>query len=817
MKRVRFIVSLLITVSLIYILDNRWQVGSTPIPPLGKFLDPIHGFWQNIETKHYAPPKAINLTGLKDKVTIAFDSLLIPHITAANDEDLYLAQGYVTAMYRLWQMEFQTHAAAGRISEILGPGTDNRILDYDKKQRRLGLTLGARQMLEAIQENTETNRMVMQYTNGINQFIQSLRYKELPFEYKLLDYSPENWEPLKCALLLKSMAQSLNIFDKDFQMTNALNLLGSDVVDILYPDFEGVGDAVVDGVSTWNFKPVEITDSIPLALPSQLTNLQAAAEHHHFGSNNWAVSGNKTKTGSPILCNDPHLTLGLPSLWFVAQLRSPNINVMGATLPGIPTVVIGFNDSIAWALTNAERDLQDWYKITYKDASRNTYKLDSNWVPTQKTIEAIKVRGQGTLYDTVVYTRWGPVVYDRNFNAGSERVDYAFRWIAHDASNELLALINLNRAKNFTEYRNALKHFDLPAQNVAFASVGGDIAMVIQGKFPLRRKNEGKFILDGSHSSNGWQTFIPYDHNLYQQNPERGFVSSSNQYPADISYPYYVHAIEYEAYRNRRVNRVLTAKNNITVKDMMELQNDNYNLMAEEVLPLMVSCLEHSTLTSAELHIINQLKAWNYTYAADSEEAVYFDEWWENLKTTLWDELQNKNVSLRMPTDYRTVWLMKEKPDFSFYDIVETEPKENLCDVVLLSFKASLAKINTWKVNQKNKKALWGNYKATLIQHLTRLDPLSEPVINGGNGSTVNATTTRVGPSWRMIVSLEKTGIKAWGIYPGGQSGNPGSTYFNNMISDWANGRYYKITFLPAHEQSMRNTLFVTQLNPNKK
>lgn len=815
MKIIKLLISLSITVLLIWALDKSWVVGGSRIPPLGKFLDPFHGFWQNIESKNHKLPEKLEIPGLKEPVTIVFDSIMIPHVFAQHDEDLYLAQGYVTALHRLWQMEFQTHAAAGRISELIGAGKDDAVLNYDRGQRRLGMVFAAENAFKRMEGDPLANRVANRYADGINAYIQSLSYKDLPLEYKLMDYAPEEWTPLKSALLLRSMAQTLNMGDKDMQMTNALALFGKEMVDLLYPDLEPMGDPIVDRTDRWDFEPVK-TEDTPPALPAELIAISGlTTPDPTIGSNNWAVSGSKTKTGSPILCNDPHLNITLPSIWYGIQLQSPTVNVMGVSLPGAPGVIIGFNDSIAWGVTNAQRDLVDWYKIKFENDRKEKYELDGSWKETRKVVEKFSVRDQVTRYDTVIYTHWGPVPYDENYRADNNRKHYAFRWIAHDESEELLTFYKLNRAKNHNDYMKALDHYSSPAQNFVFASVTGDIAMRIQGKFPVRRKGEGKFVLDGSKSSSGPQAYIPFDQNVMDKNPERGFVSSANQYPADATYPYYVNAVSYEAYRNRRINNILRESNSVTVTDMMNLQNDNYSIKAEEVLPFLLDRLDVTGFNDVEKYSYETLKAWDYVYHADSESASYFEAWWTNLFPLIWDEMRNDEVSLSYPTAWNTINLMKTKPDLEFYDIKETPEKETLTDLIRASFSKGIAEIEQWKKEKGvTEKVNWADFKDTYIEHLTRTEALGFHVQHGGHANAVNAASRKHGPSWRMVVSVEKDGPKAFATYPGGQSGNPGSLYYSSMLDHWSTGKYFNLIFLQKAEDAGNKANFTTTLKP---
>ncbi len=791
MKLVKFILSLILTVAVFYVLDTK--LGSAP--PIGKFLNPAQGIWQNEHDESISGN--LQIDGLTAEVIVHYDEQLIPHIFAQNDLDLYKAQGYITAKHRLWQMEFQTHAAEGRLSEIIG----EKALNYDRAQRRKGMGFGAEKALKKMEEDPEILKFLKVYNDGINSYINELNSKLLPIEYKLLGYKPEPWTIKKTALLLMYMTDMLCGGDEDLEYTNALREFGKDRFDFLYPDFFDFNEPVVPVETDWSFIDVEMTETPQGELPLDSISEIMEKPDPDNGSNNWAVSGRKSYSGNPILANDPHLGLNLPSIWFVMQLATPEHNSYGATLPGALAVISGFNTHIAWGETNATRDVKDWYKIEFKDKSRTQYKYNNAWKNTTVRVEEIKIKGKEAYLDSVFYTHHGPVSYDHTFKGNGQKVGYAMKWIGHVGGNNQRTLVDLNSAKNYDDYLNALKHWVAPAQNFVFASTQGDIALWVQGQFPNKWKGQGKFLMDGSNPNHDWQSYIPKEFNAHTKNPERGFVSSSNQHPTDASYPFYVFNDGYDTYRNRVINDFFRSKEKFTIQDFKDLQNNNFNKKASELLPYMFSNLDTSSLTSEEQEILDIIKAWDFKSEADKLAPSIWDLWWKKLYVLTWDEFENKNIALEVPFTYQTISMLKNNPDDAFMDIVETPEKETAHDLFLITFKEAAKELIDWKADNGNYN--WSDFKGTFVGHLLQGLPAFSrfdlPI--GGDKNTVNAAAENWGPSWRMIVEMTSPPT-ALGIYPGGQSGNPGSKYYDNFIDQWAAGEYFSALFM----QNSNNT-----------
>lgn len=803
MKVFRFAFFCIISFALVLILNSPFR----DIPALGKLLSPHQGFWQNAEKKAITMAQEIKVPGLKEEVTIRFDEQLIPHIFAQNDEDLFYAQGYVTAYHRLWQMEFQLLSTAGRLSEIFG----ERAIDYDRGKRRSGLTYGANRGLDELKKEPESFRIIEAYTRGVNAYIDQLTYAQFPIEYKLLDYAPEPWTEFKSVLLMKEMSDQLSRGERDLQNTNALKLWGKDIFEILYPETHPGLDPVVPSGTKFNFEPIQVTRP-DIEFPQTLTQQKIEEPDERNGSNSFIVNGNKTANGSVIFTNEPDLGLNLPSIWYLAHLNSPNYNTIGGSLPGAPGIVIGFNDSIAWGDTNAKRDLVDWYYIEFRDDRREEYRYDNKWLKTQKIVEEFTVNGGATFYDTIVYTHYGPVTYDRNFQVNAEKINLAMRWTAHDAAKDFKTFLLLNKASNYEDFKEAYQHYTGPPQNVSFASASGDIAIRISGKFPVKWEGQGKFIMDGRDSRQEWKTFMPYDHLYESLNPPRNFVSSANQHPGDSTYPYYDYDATFEYYRNRRINDRLKVMSNITVEDMMALQHDNFNYIASESLPMMLDSLQldSTNLSSFEWQLFNELSEWDYFNNPAEKAPSVFELWWDNLYPLIWDEYESYEVSLARPNTYNTIYILKNQPEFQFIDHRSTTSVESTGDLYRMAFQEALKELQEW-IDANDEDYAWYKFKNTTIQHLLPpMKPFSVSGVKiGGNHNIVNAASRRHGPSWRMVVQLNEEGTKGWGVYPGSQTGNPGNPTYAHMIDKWAEGDYFELLFayeIPSdHEQIIHN------------
>jgi len=808
MRIVPFLITAVTTAGLITVLGSRLVLPA----PLGSLLSPQQGLWQNAEPLNADFGGDLKFPQLKGKVTVYMDDRLVPHIFAEQESDAYFAQGYLHAKFRLWQMELQTHGAAGRLSEIIGPALLNR----DREFRRLGMVYAAENSLKEMEADPVTKAGCDNYTAGVNAYIESLTASSLPIEYKLLGYEPEKWSNLKTMLFLKYMSYDLAGYDSDFEMTNAKGFFTPSDFAKLFPAVQDSLDPIIPKGTVLPEPSIKVAapataDSAYFGSDSMLAVVETKPNPEN-GSNNWAVSGKKTQSGAPILCNDPHLGLNLPSLWYELQISTPQYNAYGVSFPGAPGVIIGFNDSCAFGFTNGGRDVRDYYEIKFKDDTKQEYWFEGAWKKAELRIDRYRVKGQPDFIDTVAYTVFGPVMYDKTFSGGRQTNNkcYAVTWSAHNRSNELRIFHDLNHAKNYADYQTAVQYLHTPGQNCLFATKSGDIAIRTQGEFPAKWKGQGDFVMPGTDSSYMWQGMIPQAEVPFQYNPERGFVSSANQRPVDYNYPYYL-GREYPIYRGIIINRLLSGMSNITPQDMMKMQTDNYNVFAETARPILLKNVRVNELDATAKKYFDLMSSWNLRNDVGSQGATVFAEAWGAFQdTVLVDEYAKAPKPVEWPLANTLVEALLKDSAFSFLDNVNTPQKETLADDATAAFKRAAVRLQQLETQGRLD---WAKYKHTTVNHLGRIPAFSRADLPIGGGThIINAATGDHGPSWRMVVHLTPK-TEAYGVYPGGQNGNPSSQYYDNFVNKWAAGEYYQLWVMSKAEEKDKRVKWVMQFN----
>ncbi len=741
------------------------------------------GIWSSAEPVARARDIRLAGCGNRGDIVVRCDMTGIPHLFAGNDYDLYFAQGFVTARDRLWQMELQVRTASGRLSELFG----RKVLAKDMFYRRLGLAYASERALDSVFKDPVTKTMLQGYSDGVNAYIHQLSRSSYPLEYKLFDCKPEEWRPLNSLLILKLMAEDLTGGEREFNMTNTRLRFGRDTVTELFTVPNKDEEPVIPG------HPSRQQVSAPGPLKAEVK-----------GSNNWAVSGIRSANGYPLLANDPHLKLTLPSIWYEIQMKSPGVNVYGVSIPGVPAVVIGFNEEVAWGMTNAAVDVVDWYHIRFKDPAMEEYQYDGKWEQSRIRVEKYRLPGGKVVYDTICYTRQGPVVYDGGTHKKSDLSmptgpldGFALRWTMHDTSNDLKGFYLLNRARDYEQYRVAVSYFCCPAQSFVFADKEKDIAMTVSGKFPIRDSGKGAFILDGSLPADNWRGWIPMDQTPFIKNPERGFVSSANQVLTTPDYPYFVPGNYSLPYRARRINSRLANMKSVTVDSFRVLQSDNYSEMAAETLPVLLHYLDRGNVRDGD-EVIEELVKWDFRFEKDSKAASIFTIWWDELNSAIWkDDMNNKDIPLTWPDYRKTAYLVMHDTASHWIDDITTAKRESLRDIVNASFQRA-SYILRKRLGPFGDGWAWGNARPCAISYIGNIPAFGIQYNDvGGAPNTINALSPLSGPSWRMVVTLGPV-VRGYGIFPGGESGNPGSYYYDNLFQPWDKGLLNELFLLDS-------------------
>lgn len=811
--------SLILTASLMMVLNTR--IGTTP--PAAVFLNPMQGVWQNALIPDIPGEVELPLDGISAPVRVIYNDRAVPHIFAENNRDLYFAMGYTMARHRLWQMEFSTMAAAGRISEIVGPAAQN----YDSHQRRIGMLWGAERINSYMMQDPQSAEILQAYSDGVNAWIDQLTPAILPLEYKLLDYTPSAWSPEMTSIFYMNMNQTLTSGTSSYQLSTMMSLLGRDVTEILFPDLPPLLEPIITPETEWPFEGSGREPGDLNFLPEFLSAAAATAigeRDPSIGSNNWAVDGSKTASGAPILATDPHLTLSLPAIWYEIQLTAPGISSYGVTLPGVPGVIMGFNDHIAWGNTNTGWKGFDIFEVELNPELTHYYH-DGQWKPLTYRLEEIHIRGGDTRIDTVYYTHHGPVAY-RNHELGYDEdipLGHAISWIAHQPTNPVEAFYIINRADNLDTFRQGLSLLGGPTQNYAAASVEGNILMQTNGFHPLRYPGQGKYLLNGRNPYNDWNGFIPFEQLPYEMNPPRGFVSSANQHTTDANYPHWLGWRFATESRGSIINRTLERLSGITHQDMIDLQLNSDNYRAQRWLDEMLAATrtylreQQPEMPEAASYILNRLDGWNRINEAGSMEALVFNTWIQEVRQALWKPLTegyNGDAPTRQPDLTITLETLFGRWHPEVY-IELTGERPNAPQLLARSYLATIDTLLT-RYGEPGENWAWWKENGSTIDHLLGIDALSMPRLqNDGSSESPNAIREEHGPSWRMVAEMTRP-IRAWGVYPGGQTGNPASAGYTAFIDDWQYGRHYELRKFDFWEQAVVHGQSALTLQPNR-
>lgn len=795
MKFIPLLISALVLAAAVYV-GGTHGVISPKVPAIAALFDPFAGAWQQAEPLEPTSTTVQIPATVQGEVVI--DQRGVPHIFADKMTDVAYIQGYLHAQDRLFQMDIATRASSGRLAEVLGTS----VLERDKTQRRKGILQAARQLEATWLAHPETSGIITAYVQGVNAYLANLKPKDYPLEYKILGFEPEGWTALKSAIFVQSMAETLCFRNEDIPTSNSRAVLGDELFAHLFPNENPQQSPVIPAGTAWDFEPIPVSvEELPAPLGHSLPFEHLPQSPEGIGSNNWAVSGTKTASGAPLLANDPHLNLTLPSIWYEIQLHCEGMNVHGVSLPTLPGVVIGFNAHQAWGITNVGHDVLDWYKISWTDTTRNHYVLDGQPVATEWKMDSIWVRGEAQpIVVRTPWTQFGPVVYEQPDDI---HYNLAMRWLVHapnssESANNLTAFLRLGTSTQLSEYQQAIRGFDYPASNIVYADQQGNIALTAMGHYPIRQPQQGRFVQDGSRSQNNWQGFIPFEQVPRVANPPRQFVASANQTSTDATYPYY-YLGGFDDFRGRYINRRLAAMDKVTPKDMMALQYDSHSLRAEEALPLLLAALEGQSLDENASSAKQLLTTWNYSYTADSKAAIVFRSWFDSLRYATFDEIHAHDTDkhpMEFPEDWRLIELMGTNPSDAIFDIQATSEKEDMAAIAKLALTQAATKVMPLIAAGST----WNTHRDTRIPHLAKLPGFDSGLLTSdGAKDTPNALSAANGPSWRMIVSLERP-IKAWAALPGGSSGNAGSPFYAIGVEGWAKGEYVELTLFESPE-----------------
>jgi penicillin amidase len=786
----------------------------------------------------------LTIAGLDGAVDVYRDGMGIPHIYATTAHDLFMAQGYIHAQDRFWQMDFWRHIGSGTLSEMFGAGQ----VDTDKFLRTLGWRQIAEQ--EYAQLSPESKAILEDYSAGVNAYIQDRTPVQLSLEYSILTgllnrgYKIEPWTPINSLTWGKSMAWDLGgNMDDEIERAILLKTLTPEQLADLYPAYPADYPVIVPkiGVGTPPANPVtSISDQLsdidfqPVRDKLTLLDNVLGPTNSDIGSNSWVISGKLTATGMPLLANDMHLSIQMPSIWYQNDLHcQPKseacpFEVTGFSFAGVPGVVAGHNDRIAWGFTNLGPDVQDLFIEKVNPDNPDQYEVDSKWVDFETRKETIKVGGGDPVELTVRISRHGPIISD-SYGPLKDEVDpkdkeaqpfkdksgislpehyaIAMSWTALKPSTPFEAIWGFNKAQNWDEFRAAARDFHVPAQNIIYADVDGNIGYQTPGDIPIRKKGDGTLPVSGWNSEYDWTGYIPFDDLPYVFNPQSGYIATANNQANPRDYPYLITKDwDYGQRAARIVGMIQSAPGKIDAAYIQSMHGDSKNLNAETLVPILLSLKLDPELASVRDQF---LASWDYQERADSVSAPLFETFWSNLLSdTFNDDLPKDYWPTGGDRWYEVMRNLVQQPNSPWWDDKDSESVvETRDDMFIRAFNEAVNQMQKDYGKDTAKWPAWGKVHTATFRNLTLgesgIGPIEAlfnrgPFATSGGKSIVDATAWDVGesfevvtlPSEREIVDLSNLDASL-AVHTTGQSGHAFNKHYADMAPLWAEVQYY--------------------------
>lgn len=758
--------------------------------------------------------KEVFLKGLTDEVKVYRDSFAIPHIYAKNEEDLYRTSGYVMAQDRLWQMDLIRRATQGRLSEIFGED----LINTDLLLRALKIPEKSRMMLN--DSSFGEKLLVEAFADGINQYIEQ-NIHSLPPEFAILGYNPDKWEPEHSLNAVGYMAWDLSraTYSTEILLYKIIKELGWERAQGLVPEFSNKKAVIYPGFNI--DKSLLDTDASMLEADKKLDELGLKI---FLGSNNWAISGEKSVTGMPLLANDMHLGLSAPGIWYqIHQVVEGKLNVTGLAIPGEPFVVAGHNHKIAWGMTNIMVDDIDLYLEKINPENPDEYWFMNEWKQMEIREELIRIKGGDSALIKTRFTHRGPIV------SGFKNIEQAIsmKWIGYDYSNVFRSIYLLNKAENWDDFKDAIKTFIDVSQNIVYADNEGNIGLYAAGGIPIR-KGEEYLIKPGQTDEFDWTGKVPFEELPHVYNPESGFVASANNKSVDDSYPYYISSYFAQGYRYQRIVEMLQSKENLSTEDFVQMQSDQNSMLVKRFFPDLLKSLEKQELNALGIEGLRILGDWNGSYGAESPAALIFESLYhkmirnlieDDLGYDLFEEYHSngglvKSFMERFWDEKNSLWCDDIRTNNyieSFDEIVHKSYVQVMNELLELYG----SEVETWS---------WGDMHQFTMAHplgkvkmLDRIFHLNRgPVPVGGSFHTVSPYTypfsspfkVNHGASHRHIYNT-KDWDKSITIIPTGESGIPASKHYLDQFDMYLNNKYHADLF--SRKEVQKHTRYTTR------